>query len=98
MEESEVSLVHVDGTQDEEAIVEANRLEEPLHRKTTSTRIVVGQDVKNYSKMLTDWYRNKDEQVHVTEANWKYENVPIRVGKWVLEWSSCDPHQCWVEL
>ena len=32
-----VSLVHVDGAQDEEAILELSKLEEPLHFKTTST-------------------------------------------------------------
>lgn len=34
MEENDVSLVHVDRTQDEEAIVKAASLEEPLHFKT----------------------------------------------------------------
>ena len=37
VEESDVSLIHVDGTQNEEVIVEAARLEEPLHFKTTLT-------------------------------------------------------------
>ena len=69
VEESDVSLVQVDGTQDEEAIVEAARLEEPLHFKSKSTGIVVGQDVKDYPKVPADWYRNKDEQAHVTEAD-----------------------------
>ena len=36
VEESAMSQVHVDGTQDEEAIVEFARLEEPLHFKTMS--------------------------------------------------------------
>ena len=81
MEESDVSLVHVDGTQDEEAIMEAEKLEEPLHFKTTSTGIVVGQDVKDYPKVPADWYRNKDEQVHVTEADWKYVDVTTKNGK-----------------
>jgi hypothetical protein len=98
MEESDVSLVHVDGTQDEDAIMEMEKLEESLHFKTTSTGIVVGQDVKDYPPVLTDWYRNKEEQVHVTEADWNFVGVPIKVGEWVLEWSSCDPQQCWVEL
>ena len=69
MEESGVSLVHVDGIQDEEAIVEAARLEEHLHFKTTSTKIVVGQDVKDYPMIPANWFRNKDEQAHVTEAD-----------------------------
>ena len=37
MEESDISLVHVDRTQDEEVIMEAEKLEEPLHFKTMST-------------------------------------------------------------
>ena len=68
-EKSDVTLVHVDGTHDEEPIVKAARLKEPLHFKTTSTRIVVGQDVKDYPKMPADWYRNKDEQAHLTEVD-----------------------------
>ena len=74
----DVSLIYVDGTHDEEAIVEAARLEEPLHFKTTSMGIVVGQDVKDFPKMPPDWYRNKDEQTHVLEADWKYVDVTTR--------------------
>ena len=44
-------MVHVNGIQDEEAIIDAAKLEEPLHFKTTSTNIVVGQDVKDYPKV-----------------------------------------------
>ena len=83
MEESGVSLVHVDEIQDEEAIVETVRLEEPspLHFKTTSTEIVVGQDVKDFPKVPPDWYRNKDEQTHMSEADWKYVDVTTNNGK-----------------
>ena len=81
VEESDVSLIHVDGTQHKEAIVEAARLEEPLHFKTMSTIIVVGQDVKNYPKVHADWYRNKDERTHVSEADWKYVDVMTKNGK-----------------
>lgn len=78
--------------------MEASRVEEPFHFKTTLTGIVVGLDVKDYPKVPSHWYGNKDEQTHVFEADWKCLNVPIRVGKWMLEWSSYDPQQCWVEL
>ena len=37
VEESDGSLVHVNGTQDEEVIVEVARFEDFLHFKTTST-------------------------------------------------------------
>ena len=49
--EVEVGTVHVDGTQDEEAIIEMDKLEEPLHFKTTSIGIMVGHDVKDYPKV-----------------------------------------------
>ena len=81
VEESDVSLVYVDGTQDEDATVETPRLEEPLHFKTTSTRIMVGQYVTDYPKVPLDWYKNKDEQTHVSEADWKYVDVTTKNGK-----------------
>ena len=81
VEESDVSLIHVDGTQNEEVIVEVARLEEPLHFKTTLTGIVIGQDVKDYPKMRADWYRNKDEQTHMSEADWKYVDVTTMNGR-----------------
>ena len=59
VDDSDVNLVHVDGTQDDKAIVEASKLEEPLHFKTTSTGIVVGQDVKDDPHLPADGYRNK---------------------------------------
>ena len=68
LEESDASPVYEEGIHDEEAIVKTAKLEELLHFKTTSTKIVVGQDVKDYPKMPMDWYRNKDEQAHITEA------------------------------
>ena len=77
MKENDVSLIHVDETQDEEAIMEVEKLEEPLYFKTTSTGIVVGQGITDYPKVPADWYRNKNEQVHVTEADWNYVDVPI---------------------
>ena len=41
IEECSVGLVHVDGTQVVDGFCESTLLEEPLHFKTTSTRIVV---------------------------------------------------------
>ena len=81
VDDGEVNLVHVDGTQDDEAIVEPSKLEEPLHFKTTSTGIVVGHDVKDYSDVPADWYRNKDEQTHVAEKDWRYVDVKLKNGK-----------------
>ena len=81
VEKSDVSLVHMDATLDKEAIVEAARLEEPLHFKTTSTGIMVGQDVKDYPEVPPDWYGNNDEQTHVSEVDWKYVDVTTSNGK-----------------
>ena len=47
-----MSLVYVDGTQDEEAILELSKLKEPLHFKTTFTSIIVGHDMKIIVKFL----------------------------------------------
>ena len=79
--EMEVGVVHVDGTQEEEVIIEVEKLEEPLHFKTTSTGILVGHDVKDYPKDPPDWYRNTEEQTHVTDGDWKYVDVTLKSGK-----------------
>ena len=75
--EVEVGVVHVDGTQEDEAIIELEKLEERLHFKTTSTGILVGHDVKDYLKVPPDWYWNTEEQTHMTEVDWKYVDVKI---------------------
>ena len=76
----EVGAVHVDGTHKEEAIIEMDKLEEPLYFKTTSTGILVGHDVKDYLKVPPDWYRNAEEQTHVTEGDWNYVDVTLKSG------------------
>ena len=63
-----MSLIHVDGTQDDEEMLEITKLEEPLHFKTTSTGIIAGHDVKDYPNVPSDWYRNTEEQTRVTEG------------------------------
>ena len=73
--------MHVDGTQDEEALIHASTLEEPLHFKTTSTGITVGEDVKDYSKVLPDWYINTTEQTLVSEVDWRYVDVKMKNRK-----------------
>ena len=80
-DENKVNLIHVDGMQDEEAIIEASKLEEPLYFKTTSMGIVVGHDVKDYPNVPADWYKNKDEQTHVTEVDLKYVDITNKNGK-----------------
>ena len=76
-----MGIVYVDGSHDKEAIVEAARLEELLHFKTTSTGIMVRQYVKDYLKVSSYWYKNKYEQTHVSEADWKYMDVKTRNRK-----------------
>ena len=98
VDDCEVNLVPVDETQDDEAIVKASKLEEPLHFKTTSTGIVVGHDLKDYPDVPADWYRNEDEQVDVMKASYNYVDVPIKLGHCVLKWSYCGSQQCWVKL
>ena len=60
-EDCDVSLVHVGGNQDNDAMLELSKLEEPLHFKTTSTRIIVGHDVRDYPNVPPDWYRNIED-------------------------------------
>lgn len=43
--------------QDEEGLCNAALLEERLHFKTTSTGIVVGEDVKDYPQVPPEWYK-----------------------------------------
>ena len=81
IEEGEANVVHVDGTQDEEAIIDASKLEEPLHFKTTSTGIIVDQDIKDYPNVPPDWYKNTTEHIHVSEVDWKYVDVKTKNGK-----------------
>ena len=81
IEECSVGLVHIDGTKDKEAIFEAAKLKEPLHFKTTSTSILVDQDVKDYPKVPPDWYKNTMEQTHVSKVDWKYVDVKTKNGK-----------------
>lgn len=81
IEELDVSLVHVDGTQDEEVMLELAKLEKPLYFKITSNGFVVGHDVKDYPKVPPDLYRNMEEHTHVLEADWKYVDVWMRSGK-----------------
>ena len=71
----------MDGTQNKEAMLKLENLEEPLHFKTTSAGIVVGHNVKDYHKVPPDWYRNTEEQTHVTEEDWKYVDVKMKNGK-----------------
>ncbi|OAE23992.1 hypothetical protein AXG93_1330s1010 [Marchantia polymorpha subsp. ruderalis] len=77
----EIFKKEVDGTQEEENTVQPAKLEEPLHFKTTSTGILVGQDVRDYPQVPPDWYRSSEEQTHVAEEDWKYVEVSIRGGE-----------------
>lgn len=54
--------VEVDGTLEIEVLLDKSLLENPLHFKTTSTGMMVDDDVKDYSHVPPDWYRNTTEQ------------------------------------
>lgn len=73
--------VHVDNTQEVEILPHTSRLENPLHFKTTSTGITVGDDVKDFPHVPADWYRNTNEQTHITQADWKQVEVKTKIGK-----------------
>ena len=75
VEVSDMNLVHIDGTQDEEAMLKLSKLEEPLHLKTTFTGIIIGRDVRNYPNVPLDWYKNTEDQTRVVEEDWKYVDV-----------------------
>ena len=81
MEEEEELAVHVDGTQEIKILPDTLRLKNPLHFKTTSTGITVGEDVKDYPHVPADWYRNTNEQTHVAHADWKQVEVKMKMGK-----------------
>ena len=37
--------------------------------------------MKDYPDVPADWYRNKDEQTHVVEKDWRYVDVKLKNGK-----------------
>jgi hypothetical protein len=39
---------------------------------------VACQDIKDYPKVPSDWYKNKDGQTHVSEVNWRYVDVKTK--------------------
>jgi hypothetical protein len=79
--EEEVLVVHVDGTQEGEILPDKSFLENPLHFKTTSTGIMIGEDVKDYPHVPADWYRNTTEQSHVNKADWNHVEIRTKTGE-----------------
>ena len=79
--EEEVLAVHVDDTQEVEILPDTSRLENPLLFKTTSTGIIVGEDVKDYPHVPTDWYRNTNEQTHIAQTDWKQMKVKMKTAE-----------------
>jgi hypothetical protein len=64
-----------------EILPDKSFLENPLHFKTTSTGITVGEDVKDYPHIPADWYRNTTEQSHVDKANWNHVKIRTKTGE-----------------
>ena len=81
IELSDVSLVHVDETQYEEAMLELSKLESPLHFGTISTGIIAGHNIKDYPNVPNDWYRDTKEQTRVVEEDWKFVDVKMKNDK-----------------
>ena len=78
MAEVDAFAVEVDGTLEIEVLPDKSLLEKPLHFKTTSTGITVGEDVKDYPYVPPNWYWNTTEQSHVSDNDWKHMEVKTR--------------------
>lgn len=81
LEEKNVVVVRVDGTQEVEVLTDNVLLENPLHFKTTSTGITVGKDVKDYPHVPSDWYKDITKQSHVVKSDWRYVGVKTKSGE-----------------
>ena len=79
--EGEVLTMHVDGTQEVEILPDKSFAENPLHFKTTSTGIIVGEDVKDYPNVPADWYRNTTKQSHVDKEDWNHVEIKTKTGE-----------------
>lgn len=42
---------------------------------------MIAKDVKNYTQVPTNWYKNTMEESHVAETDWKYVELGINIGK-----------------
>ena len=89
MAETDAFTVEVDGTLEIEVIMDKSLLDNPLHFKTISTCITVGEEVKDYSHVPPDWYRNTTEQSHVSDGDLKHMEVTTKTGevKKMIIWS-----------
>lgn len=76
-----VFAVQVDGIQELEVLPNNAPLENPLHFKTTSRGITVGEDVKDYPHVLIDWYTGPMEHTDVAESIWKYVEIKTKEGE-----------------
>ena len=74
-------LIHVDGTQDEKAMLELSKLETALHFKTTFTGIIARHDIKDYPNVPNNWDRDTEKQTRVVEEDWKFVDVKMKNGK-----------------
>ena len=81
MMETGALAVQVDDTLKIEVLPNKSLLDNPLHFKTTSTWITVGEDVKDYPYIPPDWYRNTTDQLHVSDSYWKHMEVTTKTGK-----------------
>lgn len=74
--ESMYSLL-IDGMQEEDVLKEETLLKNSIHFKTTSSGIKVGENVHDYSKVLSNYYRNNTEETHVAKSDWEYAIIEM---------------------
>ena len=69
--------VTLDGTQlsDLEPFLDEEALVAPLHFKSTSSGIYVGEDLPIYPPIPNDWYKGPTEQPHVNPKDWQELDV-----------------------
>lgn len=61
--------------------MENTPFENPLHFKITSFGITIREDVEDYPRVLTNWYRGPTEQTDVAESGWKYVEIKTNDGE-----------------
>ena len=87
----DVCEVTLDGTQLStlESILDEEALISPLHFRTTSSGLQVGNDLSIYPPIPNDWYKGPTEQPHASPTDWQEMDISfegeeprmIKVGK-----------------
>ena len=94
-EEFEFDEMNMDETQDDETMLEASKLEEPLQLNTTCTGVILGEDVDDYLKISMKSYESDGNQTQSSEEETHDFETPSREGSWTSDWSRYDPYTFW---